>query len=123
MEILSTRPPELNPDDVAKSFQMITEYLFKTMESIDFTLAKNRREISETDTSSSGLAEQISGVRSDIVLLSGAVVSLQNRLNTLTEKVNGIEETVGNISGNISTINSTIEEFERRISALENPTP
>ena len=90
MEILSTRPPELNPDDVAKSFQMITEYLFKTMESIDFTLAKNRREISETDTSSSGLAEQISGVRGDIVLLSGAVVSLQNRLNTLTEKVNGI---------------------------------
>ena len=116
MDILSTKPPELNPDDVAASFKDITDYLYKTMETIDFTLSKNRKEIVEADGSASGLQEQINGVRGDIVLLSSAVVSLQNRLNTLTGRVDGIDES-------ISTINSTLEDFEKRISALENPTP
>lgn len=116
MDILSTKPPELNPDNVAASFQKITDYLYKTMETIDFTLSKNRKEIGEADGSASGLQEQINGVRGDLVLLSGAVVSLQNRLNTLTGRVDSIEES-------ISTINITLEDFETRISALENTTP
>lgn len=116
MDILSTKPPELNPDDVASSFKEITDYLYKTMETIDFTLSKNRKEIGEADGSASGLQEQINGVRGDLVLLSNAVVSVQNRLNTLTGRVDGIDKS-------ISTINTTLEDFEKRISALENPTP
>lgn len=109
MDILSTKPPELNPDDVSSSFQSITDYLYKTMETIDFTLSKNRKQIGEADGSASGLQNQINGVRGDLVLISNAVVSLQNRLNTLT--------------GRVDAIDNTIEDFEKRISALENPTP
>lgn len=116
MDILSTKPPELNPNDVSGSFQRITDYLYKTMEDIDFTLSKNRKQISNADSSAEGLQAQIDGVRGDIVLLSNAVVSIQNRLNSLTERVD-------ELTGDITAINGTLEEYDQRISKLENPTP
>lgn len=116
MEILSTKPPELNSNDVAGSFQRITDYLYKTMEDIDFTLSKNRKEIVQSDSSATGLQEQIDGVRGDMVLLSNAFISLQNRVNTLTQRVDGIDEA-------ITTINGEITDLDGRVSALENPTP
>lgn len=123
MDVLNTKPPELNPEDVSASFQRITDYLYKTMETIDFTLSKNRKQISEADGSASGLQEQINGVRGDLVLLSSALVSVQNRLNTLTGRVNSAEGDISAIQESIGTINGTLEDFEKRISALENPTP
>lgn len=109
MDVLKTPPPELNPNDISASFRRITDYLYKVMEDIDFTLGKNRKQIIETDGSTDGLKDQINGVRGDMVLLSNAVVSMQNRLNTLGDKVGQIE--------------GTLESFDQRISALENPTP
>lgn len=116
MDVLKTPPPELNPNDISASFRRITDYLYKTMEDIDFTLSKNRKQISDSDGSTEGLQAQINGVRGDLVLLSNAVVSLQNRLNTLTGRVDGID-------GDISGIKNTLQDFEKRISALEKPTP
>lgn len=109
MDVLKTPPPELNPNDISTSFRRITDYLYKVMEDIDFTLGKNRKQINEADGSAEGLQNQINGVRGDLVLLSNAVVSMQNRLNTLSDKVGQIE--------------GTLESFDQRISALENPTP
>lgn len=109
MQILNNRPPELDPNDIVKSFREISRYLTSAMETIDFNLAKNRRNIIESDSSSAGLQNQIDMLKADVNLLENGLNSVKNQLNS--------------ISGNISSIDSTLKSLEERVTALEEKQP
>lgn len=112
MQILNNRPPELNPDDIQKSFREITRYLTSSMETIDFNLAKNRRNIMESDSSSAGLQDQIYTLRSDVILL-------QNGLNSVSNQLNSISGTVTSIDSTLKNLEIKIEDLEKRVTDLE----
>ena len=112
MQILNTRTPELDPNDISGSFREITRYLTATMEAIDFNLAKNNRNILSSGGSASGLQTQIDLIRADIVLLNNALNGISNQLNTITRDLSALQS-------KISEIESGISDLDARVSALE----
>lgn len=116
MQILNNRPPELNPNDVEKSFREITRYLTSTMEAIDFNLAKNRRNIMASDSSSAGLQSQLDQIKSDTVLLENGLNAANNQLNSISENISSIDLTLKDLAEKVSSL-------EKRVSVLEENAP
>lgn len=126
MYVLRKNPPELDPTDVATSFREITRYLTSTMEDIDFNLNKNIREIGETDSSNTGLQEQINKLRAAVFLLTNSFAGLSNQIDAVKEDVKTISQDIASIDGDIQgikgdiqTINRSLVSLDGRVTALE----
>lgn len=129
MDILDRTLNPLDYADTEKSLKEIENYLNRTMETIDYTLSRQRQQISGGIDPAQflALAQRVGELINEVSSVSAAILSLNGDVRLLKENTKGLENSVSGLAGQLSQLSSAVEEntkkiqdHEERISALEN---
>ena len=112
MQILTTPPPSLDPDDIRTSFRAISDYLQQVMETIDFTLGKYGGALQSTADADT-VQQLINGLR-------GTISSLQSGLSQTNTALTGINDELRDLDGRMNSLERQAEQTGKDLSDLTN---
>ena len=112
MQILTTPPPSLDPDDIRTSFRAISDYLQQVMETIDFTLGKYGGALQSTADADT--------VQQLINRLRGTISSLQSGLSQTNTALTGINDELRDLDGRMNSLERQAEQTGKDLSDLTN---
>lgn len=117
MDVLSITPPRLNPQDVAGSFQKISDYLQNLTELIDYSLGQYSSQLDTVDAS--GVQTALNEFKATIVTIQRDITDLDSSIGNLSSKLNTLSSDVGANKSNISALTTKLSALEERVSKLE----
>lgn len=112
MQILTTPPPDLDPNDIRTSFRAISDYLQQVMETIDFTLGKYGGALQSTADADT-VQQLINGLR-------GTISSLQSGLSQTNTALTGINDELGALDGRLNSLERQAEQTGKDLGDLTN---
>lgn len=126
MDVLSKNVPVLDPDDIDGSIKQIYDYLFTTMEQIDYTLSRQgiklgQVNIAGTQSSIDTLAGQVSAISSGLSTVSGTVTVLAERLFTAESDVKANATAIAKNAEAISLLEARVKALEEAATEEEQP--
>lgn len=118
MDVLSKNVPVLDPDDIDGSIKQIYDYLFTTMEQIDYTLSRQgiklgQVNIAGTQSSIDTLAGQVSAISSGLSTVSGTVTVLAERLFTAESDIKANAEAISLLEARVKALEEAATEEEQ----------
>lgn len=142
MAVFPENMDRLDVQDPAKALSIIENYIGYMNERIEFAIRNVTKNVSAAGISSAELyilvqaqAQQIAVLQSTLSIIQGSITSLQHDSQTHTAEISALQTIVSAVQSSITAINdrlgvfsstdptikATLDDFEQRISALENP--
>lgn len=131
MDVLTKNVPTLDPADVPGSFRQIYDYLFNTMEQIDYTLSRQGVQLGKVNLPATSvqikqLAGEVNALSSGVAILNGTVSVLASRMDgaedtaaKLNTKVDGLIVRLSELETQAAAQGQEIERLNTRVAALE----
>ena len=121
MDVLTKNVPTLDPDDIPGSFGRIYDYLFNTMEQIDYTLSRQGIQLGKVNLAGTAsqiqqLNGQVNALTSSLTVVSGSVSALAARVD---DNQADHEARLGAMEGAAQALRTDVEALKTNLTALE----
>lgn len=100
MDVLTKNVPVLDPDDTAGSLQKIYDYLFSTMEQIDYTLSRQGIQLGKVNLPATSV--QVKQLEGQVNALSSSTAMLSGRVSAISMKTDSLEDDTAQMQEDIA---------------------